>query len=138
MEHPRILVHTTRIPIRWGDMDAMGHVNNTVYFRYMEQARIEWLEALGYGVAVTLDESPVIVNASCTFIVPFTYPGTVEVRTFAGKPGRSSLPTWHELYKVGEEVLYAEGASKIVWTIPSTGKSAPLPHNIRKLVEHLE
>ena len=38
-------VHTTRVPIRWGDMDAMGHVNNTVYFRYMEQSRIEWLYA---------------------------------------------------------------------------------------------
>jgi len=137
MEHHRVLMHITRIPIRWGDMDAMGHVNNTIYFRYMEQARIEWLEALGYGVAVTLDESPVIVNASCTFIVPFTYPGTVEVRTFAGKPGRSSLQTWHELYSVGEGTLYAEGAAKIVWTRPSTGKSAPLPEAIRKLVEHL-
>jgi len=135
MEHPRILVHTTRIPIRWGDMDAMGHVNNTVYFRYMEQARIEWLEALGYGVAVTLDESPVIVHASCTFIVPFTYPGTVEIRTYAGRPGRSSLPTWQELYKVGEDMLHAEGTAKVVWTRPATGKSAPLPDNIRKLVE---
>ena len=40
------LVHVERIAIRWGDMDAMGHVNNTVYFRYMEQARISWFEAL--------------------------------------------------------------------------------------------
>jgi acyl-CoA thioester hydrolase len=35
------------MPIRWGDMDAFGHVNNTVYFRYMEQARISWFEQLG-------------------------------------------------------------------------------------------
>jgi len=42
----RKLVHVERIPIRWGDMDAMGHVNNTVYFRYMEQARISWFDAL--------------------------------------------------------------------------------------------
>jgi hypothetical protein len=42
----RKLVHVERIPIRWGDMDAMGHVNNTVYFRYMEQARIGWFDAL--------------------------------------------------------------------------------------------
>ena len=41
----RKLVHTEIIPIRWGDMDAMGHVNNTVYFRYMEQARICWFDA---------------------------------------------------------------------------------------------
>lgn len=136
-EHAKALIHTCRIPIRWGDMDAMGHVNNTIYFRYMEQARIEWLESVGYGVGVLLDEAPVIVNASCTFIVPFTYPGTVEVRTFAGKAGRSSLPTWCEFYKVGEPTLYADGAAKIVWTTPTTGKSAPLPDAIRKLVEHL-
>ena len=43
MTTPRVLVHTTTQVIRWGDMDAFGHVNNTVYFRYMEQARIEWL-----------------------------------------------------------------------------------------------
>ena len=41
----RVHVHTSRQPIRWGDMDALGHVNNTVYFRFMEQARIEWLYA---------------------------------------------------------------------------------------------
>jgi acyl-CoA thioester hydrolase len=50
MEHRKKLVHVTHIPIRWGDMDAYGHVNNTVYFRYMEQARVEWLESdLGPG-----------------------------------------------------------------------------------------
>ena len=37
MEHKKKLIHVTRMPIRWGDMDAYGHVNNTVYFRYMEQ-----------------------------------------------------------------------------------------------------
>ena len=47
------LLHTVTTPIRWGDMDAMGHVNNTVYFRYMEQARIEWLESFGFGTSVT-------------------------------------------------------------------------------------
>ena len=45
MTGPRLLVHTSVQSIRWGDMDALGHVNNTVYFRYMEQARIEWLFA---------------------------------------------------------------------------------------------
>ena len=34
------LVYTTRIPVRWGDMDALGHVNNTVYYRYMEQRKV--------------------------------------------------------------------------------------------------
>ncbi|MDP2194899.1 MAG: acyl-CoA thioesterase, partial [Rhodocyclaceae bacterium] len=70
MEHPTHFVHTLRIPVRWGDMDALGHVNNTVYFRYTEQARIDWLESLGFAVMVDVEEGPVIINASCTFFKP--------------------------------------------------------------------
>ena len=56
MEHPRKLVLTSLQPIRWGDQDAMGHVNNTIYFRFMEQARVEWL-ASGIRYQVHLDVS---------------------------------------------------------------------------------
>ena len=130
-EHHRKLVLTTCMPIRWGDQDAMGHVNNTIYFRYMEQARIEWLEALGYGTALARRESPVIVNASCSFIIPFTYPGTIECRVYAGTPGRSSVPTYYEMSLEGDSRLFAEGAAKLVWINPSTGKSIPLPDVLR-------
>ncbi|MBA3904428.1 MAG: thioesterase [Rhodocyclaceae bacterium] len=133
METRRKLIHVTQMPIRWGDMDAMGHVNNTIYFRYVEQARIEWMQTLGVGTSQTAAEGPVIVNASCTFIIPLTYPGTVEVRTFVGHPGRSSLPTHYEIRRVGEETLYAEGSAKIVWINPQTGKSIPLPDRMRQL-----
>ena len=57
------LVHTERIAIRWGDMDAMGHVNNTVYFRYMEQARIAWFESLVPSAEAWGEIGIVIVNA---------------------------------------------------------------------------
>ena len=134
MEHPRKLVLTSLQPIRWGDQDAMGHVNNTVYFRYMEQARVEWLEQNGYGTSVTQTQGPVIVNASCTFIIPFTYPGTIECRMFAGHPGRSSVPTTYELRVVGDDRIFAEGAAKLVWIDTSTGKSIPLPEALRASV----
>lgn len=135
MEHKRTLIYTTILPIRWGDMDAMNHVNNTVYFRYMEQARIEWLETLGYGTGQHTEEGPVIVNASCTFLVPLTYPGQVEVRMFVGHPGRSSLPTHYELRLRGGEELYATGDAKMVWINPASGRSIPLPDNMRALAE---
>jgi len=44
------LVHEAIIPLRWGDMDAFGHINNTLYFRYMEQGRIHWIESFGFGI----------------------------------------------------------------------------------------
>jgi acyl-CoA thioester hydrolase len=135
MDHTRCLLHTTHISVRWGDMDAMGHVNNTVYFRYAEQSRIEWLESMGFFLDAGRDEAAVIVNASCTFLVPITYPATVEVRLYAGKPGRSSVPTFYEMRCVGSDTLYAEGAAKVVWFNPATGKSTPLPERIRFRVE---
>jgi len=124
------LVHTTLIPIRWGDMDAYGHVNNTIYFRYMEQARVEWLEALS-GEVRPGGEGPVIVNASCTFLAPLVYPGTVEVRTYIEAPGRSSLQTHVEMRRQGEPRTYALGAAKIVWINTVTEKSVPLPELLR-------
>lgn len=137
MEHPHHPVHVTRIPVRWGDMDALGHVNNTVYFRYMEQARIDWLaDTFGITDIVKVEEGPVIINASCTFLKPITYPATVEIRTLIGKPGRSSLPTFYEIRCVGDETLYAEGTAKIVWWNPNTGKSLQLPDAFRALYPH--
>ena len=133
MEQKRKLIFTTVLPIRWGDMDAMNHVNNTVYFRYMEQARIEWLESLGYGTGQRNEEGPVIVNAACTFLVPLTYPGKVEVRMFAGQAGRSSLPTHYELRLAGEDRLYAHGEAKMVWINPASGRAIPLPDSLRQL-----
>jgi acyl-CoA thioester hydrolase len=126
---PRLLVHTSVQPIRWGDMDMLGHVNNTVYFRYMEQARIEWLYAVAQaGGYASHGTGPVIVNAHCTFERPLVYPGTVEVRMFLGGPGRSSVGSFYELYKDG--VRHADGAAKIVWIEIATGRPTPLPEAI--------
>ena len=127
---PRLLVHTALIPMRWGDMDAYQHVNNTVYFRYMEQARVDLLERLGMPID-TATQGPVIVHTACTFHVPLNYPGEVEVRVFGGPLGRSSIPTRYELRKLGEETLYATGEATIVWIDVSTGRSVPLPDALR-------
>lgn len=132
MEHKRKLIHVTKMPIRWGDMDAYGHVNNTVYFRYMEQARVEWIEAMQVVVRPG-GTGPVIINASCTFLRPMTYPGTVEVRTYVGAIGRSSCQTHVEMLIDGE--VYAEGAAKVVWMDTQSGKSVPLPDHVRAVLE---
>ncbi len=130
----RRLLITSRMPVRWGDMDAYGHVNNTVYFRYLEQTRVEWLEQMGSAVSPDNAEAPVIINAACTFMLPVNYPATVIVRMYGGEPGRSSLMTWYELLVEGDERIYAEGSSKVVWMNPQTGKSVPLPEAVRAAV----
>jgi acyl-CoA thioester hydrolase len=118
--------------IRWGDMDAFDHVNNTVYFRYMEQARIEWLYAFAAAQGdAGPSEASVIVNASCDFLIPLVYPGDIEVRMFLAHPGRTSVGTFYEIRQ--GECLYAQGASKIVWIDRATGRSRPMPAAIAAL-----
>ena len=134
---PRLLVHTSRQPIRWGDMDMLGHVNNTVYFRYFEQARIEWASGLDPdGQAYGSGSGPVIVNASCTFLEPLVYPGEIEVRMYLCDAGRSSVGSHYELSLDGK--LYAEGAAKIVWIDRASGRSVPLPDAIVTPLRALE
>ena len=136
MGEDRKLAHIERIPIRWGDMDAMGHVNNTVYFRYMEQARISWFDALVPEEEAWQSTGIVIVNASCHYKRPITYPGTVEVRLLVGPPGGSSVPTYYELRVIQGELLdpepYADGAAVAVFLNMKTQKPTRIPEGIRQ------
>ena len=130
MNSQRKLLHSSLIPIRWGDMDAYGHVNNTIYFRFMEQNRVEYLEQQGYKV-MPEGTAPVIINASCTFLIPLTYPGVVDIKMYCGQPGRSSIPTHYEMRLQGDDTLYATGESKIVWMDVASGKSVAIPDELR-------
>jgi acyl-CoA thioester hydrolase len=129
----RKLVHVERIPIRWGDMDAMGHVNNTVYFRFMEQARIGWFDALVPEQEAWKSTGIVIANAACNFKKPMTYPGTVEVRIFVGAVGGSSVPTFYEM-TVGE-VLYADGEATVVFIDMAKQRAVRIPEDIRRKLQ---
>ena len=128
------LVQIERIPIRWGDMDAMGHVNNTLYFRYMETARVAWYDRMFGELSGGRDEGIVIVNASCNFLKPLTYPGTVEARMSLGAASSTSVQSYYELSM--NDVLYADGAAKIVWIDIRRGKAKPLPDGIAAHSRH--
>jgi acyl-CoA thioester hydrolase len=123
------------IPIRWGDMDMMGHVNNTVYFRYLEVARLDWLCRVGCPPDPT-GQGPVIVNAFCNFIRQLEFPGDVLAKHYVANPGRSSFETYITLERTDHPgVIYAEGGARTVWTDFKAQKSAPLPDWLRQLVE---
>jgi acyl-CoA thioester hydrolase len=128
MTAARLHVHTTKLSVRWGDMDALGHVNNTVYFQYFEQARIEWLYAQAKTPGFDPAKGPVIVNATCNFLVPLVYPADVEVRMSLASPGRSSMASYYDITSRGTQ--YADGAAKIVWIEYATGRPTPLPEHI--------
>ena len=123
------------IPIRWGDMDAMGHVNNTIYFRYMETVRIEWLNSVG-ATPKPSGEGVVIVNAFCNFIKQLEYPGDVLAKHYVAEPGRTSFNAYITLERTDAPgVIYASGGAKTVWVDFPKQKSAPLPERLRALIE---
>ncbi|MGV3568955.1 MAG: acyl-CoA thioesterase [Ramlibacter sp.] len=129
------LVHTMTVPIRWGDMDAMGHVNNAVYFRYLETARIDWFGAIGCQVNPQ-GEGPLIVNAFCNFHKQLEYPGDAVVRMYVSDPGRSSFESWATISRGDDPgTVYASGGATTVWVDFPKQKSAPLPAWFRALLE---
>lgn len=123
----------------WGHMDALGHINNTQYFGYCEEARIKWLGEIGYLGAIDgqSETGPVIINASCTFLKQIVYPCTLLVHLYVGDPGTSSLMTWYEI-KGTDNTLYATGDSKMVWINYRAEKSTPLPDYLREAITHGE
>lgn len=123
------------MPIRWGDLDAMGHVNNTVYFRYLEIIRIAWFDKL--GIPPNPDgEGPVIVNAFCNFIKQLEYPGVVRARHYVANPGRTSFETYVTLERCDvPDVIYASGGARTVWVDFKQQKSVALPDWLRREIE---
>lgn len=121
---------TEKIVVRWGDMDALGHVNNTEYFRYIEQTRIAWFGARGIPLMEN-QRGPVVVRTGCEFLRPVTYPATVAVSTMVTKIGRSSFEVRHEIRDADDPgVHYANADAVVVWINHAQGKSEPLPQRV--------
>jgi acyl-CoA thioester hydrolase len=126
----RKLVHEMTMPIRWGDMDAYGHVNNTVYFRYMEQARVEWSHSMGYTVSLG-SESMLMMNGFCNFYKQLTYPGELILKTSIGAIGRTSMDVYTSMaLSTAPEDVVAIGGATMVWVDLKTNQSAPWPEHI--------
>lgn len=125
------LIRVDRVPMRWGEMDALGHMNNVSYFRYFEQARISWFDSLKIDYRPG-SEGPILGTINCRYVRPAIYPVELEVTSYVGKPGRSSFAMYHELYRADDpQTLYAEAEAVMVWIDISEGRSRPLPDWIR-------
>jgi acyl-CoA thioester hydrolase len=122
------------VPLRWGDMDAMAHLNNVMYFRLMEEARIQWFAHFGFPT-LPVGEAPILAHAACDFVRAMTYPGNAIVRQIVTRVGRSSVEMSIAIEKQGEPgVTYATGRTVIVWYDYAAGKSAPWPEAVRAAI----
>ena len=128
------LVHEMPLSIRWGDMDAMGHVNNTVYFRYLETARIEWMRSIGCNPDPS-GQGPVVLNAFCNFYKQLEYPGDVCVKIYVSDPARTTFETWGTMERADQPgVISAAGGATVVWVDFPSQKAMDLPQWMRDIV----
>jgi len=135
MEKQYPLLGEEHIDMRWGDMDALGHLNNTVYFRFLEQTRLDWLESLGYHIDPE-GIGPVLASTSCNFLKPLVYPATVRITLELEKLGRSSLTLRHRFFREDDpETVYATADVVLVWVDYPKGKAVPLPAGMRSYIE---
>jgi acyl-CoA thioester hydrolase len=127
-----------QLPVRWGDMDAFGHVSNVVYLRYIEDCRAQWMESVPSHWQDG-ETGPVVANININFRRPMYWPETVEVTLRPLSPGRSSIKLEHEIRSIpekgGETTVYADATCTLVWIDKKKGEPVPLPTCIRDLAQ---
>ncbi len=128
------LLHTAHIPVRWGDMDNYGHVNNTVYLEYVQEARVSWFASIGIDIDHA-PQSPVVLQTLHTYLKPVVHPATVVIELYAGALGRSSLVVEHRLSILSDpDNCYGEGHCKLVWLDHPSNTSVPVPEQVRQIM----
>ncbi|WP_435980599.1 acyl-CoA thioesterase [Psychrobacter sp. DM4] len=106
-------------PVQWGEMDAFNHLNNVVYYRYAESARIAYLQAVGMfdGNMVT-----VLAQSSCQYLRPVFYPDTLLLGVRCQRLGNTSIVIEYGYYSYEQQALVATAEAVIV-RLDSTGKT---------------
>ena len=120
-DYPKELAHYPIMhqqPIHWGEMDAFNHLNNVVYYRYAESARIGYLQALGMfdGSMVT-----VLAQSSCQYLRPVTYPDTLLLGVRCQRLGTTSIVMENSYYSTAQKAIVATAEAVIV-RLESNGK----------------
>jgi acyl-CoA thioester hydrolase len=126
-------------PVHWGDQDTLSHVNNTVYLRWAESSRIEYLARTGaWDGSVIVTTGPILAAISCDFRVSLTFPDTVYAGARITAIGNSSFKMEHRIVSGNRGAVAADLDSTLVWFDYRAGKPAALPPEVRKAIEELE
>lgn len=124
------------IELRWRDLDAFNHVNNSNFMTYLEEARIRWFDSLGTEW-VTDTTAPLLAAVQMNYRVPIPYPSSVEVELFADRIGNSSVTIGHRISSEDGTVLHADGHVVMVWIDRISGRPTPLPEIVRQVATGL-
>jgi acyl-CoA thioester hydrolase len=131
--------HFVTLPVQWGDMDSLGHVNNAVYFRYIESGRIAYFNAIGAGADLGGGgEGPILADIQCSFIGQLRYPAQIEVGTRTARIGTKSFTVEAGIFLAGDDAPIATSKAVVVWFDYVNQRTAHLPDALRKRVVELE
>ena len=126
-------------PVQWGDQDAFGHVNNTVYFRWFESARIAYFERLGLEEAMSGHGlGPILAAINCNYRRQLTYPDTIRIGTRVTRVGNTSLTIAHAIFSDRLQTLAADGDSVVVMFNYDTQNPSRVPDELRAAIATLE
>ena len=127
------------IPVAWGEMDSLQHVNNIVYFRYFESARMAYFDRLDlWSYMNETGVGPILASTQCRFRMPLTYPDTVSVATKIDEIGDDRFLMKYAVVSHNQGKVAAEGEGLIVSYDYREQRKAPLPEEIKRRIEALE
>lgn len=127
------------IPVQWGEMDYFRHVNNTVFFRYFESARIAYLDRIGFREeGAEAGAGPILASTHARFRRPLEYPDTVRVGARVTEVGGDRFTMEYRLVSEREGHVAAEGGGVLVAFDYAAGRKAPIPPRVREAIETLE
>ena len=121
------------VTVRWGDMDAMGHVNNIMYLQYLESARVAYFETIGWPVRSENGErqSPVLVSQTFNYRRQVVYPDALEVGVTCREIRSRSFVLAYGVFRKGTDILVGDGTSVAVWMDYRAGKAGEIPSALR-------
>src|SRR5579875_645951 len=117
--------------VRWRDLDAFNHVNNSSYLTYLEESRLQWLRTVP-GEWFSAHAMPVMAAVELHYRKPIEWPAEIDVLLSCERLGNSSMTIGNRIVDRNDHTrVYADGNDVMVWVDPATGASAPLPEAIR-------
>ncbi len=127
-----------RLEVRYGDIDAQGHLNNSRFITFMEHARFKYIERVGLWRPAEGYENlgQVVASVTCDYKRPVKLGAVVEVAVRIARLGNKSIEMEYRLTVDGEEV--ALGRSVQVAYDYKTERSVPIPDRWRELISRFE
>ena len=129
--------HFLKMPVRWGDMDAFGHVNNAVFVQYIESGRVDYFRTVLDSFGHT-DEGPILGEVTCRFLAQVEYPADLRIGTRVTGLSKRTLTLQTGIFVGDSREPAAVGHATVVWFDYRSQRSAALPTSLIDAVTGFE